>query len=265
MMATLAGAAATPVATCIVTYFRKQKGVQRLDPIATIMMLALRTLKCNEGAKPGAVDDALDWYKEMNTPVVAILPKGFVQATSRAYYQVGNDDMFFMRKALILFLKGWSPTNNHALVKIVDQAIDGLKLLQDQYAAENKGAALVAEAYGYCLKDWKLGKVRLPPEKESEAYTNAHNIINKLREEKKPEQENAVALLTLGLAKVKISLFPPDHAEDDDQAIKKIQEIWTKGDFEAFANNLDDKESKTNTLKQFLTDQNVKYQKNLEK
>lgn len=283
MMATLAATVAAPAATCVISYFRQQKGVQRVDPIAMIFTFALRTLKCFEGAKLGATEDRLQFYTK---DAVWPIPTGTLQALTRAWYQVGNDDSFFCRKAMVLFLKGWKAKEHPRLVEIVNVAISGLKKISEQYAAEHKGASVTFETFAYCLEEWKIGKVVYPQDQEAVIEKKAVELLNSLKPKiaspatplpiTNPQntpvpdaQEtllaDAIALLEQGLAKTKISVLSLEQDDDDDKAIEKLKEIWKTEHFASFADNLKTAEKMTNTLKQFLVDQYDPYKELLKR
>lgn len=292
-MMAFAAAVAAPTATCVISYFRQQKDVQRIDPIAMIFTFALRTLKCFEGAKLGATEDRLQFYTK---DAVWPIPSGTFQAITRAWYQVGNDDAYFCKKAMILFLKGWKAKEHPRLVEIVNVAISGLKKISEQYATEHKGASVTFETFAYCLEEWKIGKVVYPQDQEAAIEKKALELLSSLKPPKPvqalpplqtpplstshplPQEqptpsvdaptallENAIALLEHGLAKTKISVLNLEHAVDDDQAIEKLKEIWKIEHFASFADNLKSAEKMANTLKQFLIDQYNPYKELLKR
>lgn len=135
--------AASKAASTIVERYRQAKGTQLLDPISTICMLALRTLKENEGSKPGVHHN---WFQFSSD--------SYWQGISRATNGLSNDDLFYLDFPIKLFTKGWKPTGNPGLVAIVNVAIEGLKLISSQYQPALKNAAPLAKAYRKRLKEW---------------------------------------------------------------------------------------------------------------
>ena len=237
--------------------FQPKKPDRTLDPIATLGMLALRTLKVFKEARPAARGNWLEFDK------ASLLKKAERTATS-----VSSDDLFYVNPSLRLFVKVWKPEKHPQLVKIVEVALEGLEIMRREYEKECKCAAPAIEHYQTMLRAWMpqnvIGLDEDAEREKQELLASTREFLGKIKGNTYEQNKPIIDKLREMVAKE----MPPENVEhveevmltEEEQAIVAIvKECWPQEEIVTFAHLLAERAINADALVGLLAAHKGKY------
>ncbi len=248
------------------------KNEQILDPISTLGMLALRTLKCYEHAKPAVCDNWFYFDAEETGQGLKRLKDG-----------VGNDDLYFLEANFRFFVKAWTPVRKPELVAIVKVAVDGLKIMRAEYDEMHKNAANTCKVNIDILEAWlpkDPGAEVQPPERppQDQLLVDAKAHLEEARKSKQKGQDKAsleiigrlverIEQLQIGPAAIGAVQLVAQNLEDQEEQLTHIEHdrrqkaytLWPHDEIVTFNNMLLYKNQKAKSLIGFLESKKIAY------
>lgn len=127
------------------------KKEQKLDPVATICMLAFGALEELDNAKPSVNGHRFYFDKP-----------GVLQGATRTYHIASHDDVGRLVSCIKLFIKHWEPKPESELYFIVTIALKGLENIAKTYHNEYATVDTTLDAYKDYLTRWQKEAWREP-------------------------------------------------------------------------------------------------------
>lgn len=147
--------------------YQGTKKEQKLDPVATICMLAFGALEIHDNAKPSVNSHRFYFDKP-----------GALQGATRKIYKASHDDIGLLEPCIKLFVKHWEPKPNSDLYLIVTIALRGLENIAKTYKQEYATVDVTLNAYTNYLTVWQNEAWQASTEIPSEE----REFISKIRE-----------------------------------------------------------------------------------
>ena len=203
-----------------------EKPDQIIDRISTLCMLALRTRKYYEKAKPAVLDN---WfYFDRNVAGKCL---------TRAAYQVGNDDLCYLKPTFTFLGRGWKAYNNPQLVTIAKAAIYGLRIMSAEYHAARMNAGETCDKNIEILDRWVAEKPQGALVVD-ESQNRRQTVIERARvfadskrgvkghAEDVPLIELLLQELTLDMPKPVVVEPPANLSREERARIERINALW---------------------------------------
>lgn len=249
------------VASWVAPLFGVAKSDQTLDPISTLCMLALRTCKCYEHAKP-AVNG--NWFY--------FDADGYGQGLKRGATCVSNDDLWYLEPTFTFFARGWKPHQSPQLVEIVRVALQGLEIMRTEYDEKRLNATYTCKDNIQFLDRWIKTPAPLPlvvdPQQDPRAVlANLAGLhVTQLKAQK--GQLHQISVQMIERLMQQMALEPPKPLEpvvelthEELARIAKINALWPADQLASFTTHLKNKDvsGTSDILRSILEKQRVSY------